>query len=238
MSFKNFFIKIFRLIGKGIISFLTNGLINGTVGKLLGTLLFDFTVIVGGIGFIWTFYCAVGERVFRTGLEENISTTAIIDSLAFSRAVRDVDLLIICFPFIFLCISLLVHYVLEDLKISEVKEQAVEKSEWWQVILRAIFNKIVGIIALMVILDVLAASISLRTFHDHHTLGGWTEDYEWSNWYVMHVGLMVCCGILSSILIGFLISYVRKIISRKNLVKMPLHNQEDFENENDIEYDD
>ena len=237
MSLKNFFFKICRLIGKGIINFLTNGLINGTVGKLLGTLLFDFSAIVGGIGFIWTFYCAIGDRVFHTDLGENIPTATIIDSLAFNRALRDGNLLIICFPFIFLCISLLVHYVLEDLKISKAKEQALEKPKWWQVILRAIFNRIFAIIALMIIFDVLAASISLKIFDDHHTFM-LTDNYRWSKWYIMHVGLMVCCGILSSILIGFLISYVRKIISRKDLVKMPLHNQEDFENENDIEYDD
>ena len=216
--FMKFLTKLLKFTAKSIIKILTQGVINSAAAKLIGTLLIDFTVVAGSFCFIWSFYCGIADRVFQTPVGGGEAT--IINPFAFLDAVQTGNLLIICFPFIFLCISLLLHHYLEALEkpVSSEEENKKSKLMFWSAF------------GCMIAFDLLAASVSLLNFHHYHGSGR-TRDYEFSLWYLMYVFLIVCCGVGISVAAGMLLHSIRKIINLKKLVKLTLDNTEESEND-------
>ena len=207
-----FFTKLLKFAANSIIRILTQGIINSAAAKLIGTLLIDFTVVAGSFCFIWSFYCGIADRVFQTPVGGGEAT--IINPFAFLEAIQTGNLLIICFPFTFLCISLLLHHHLEA---SEAEKKKLGFFFWFPFIV-------------MVLFDLVAASVSLLNFDRYHGSGR-TRGYEFSVWYLLYIFLIVFCGMSISLAAGILLNWIRKIINLKKLVKLTLDNTEESEDD-------
>lgn len=216
--FMKFLTRPANFIVESISKITVQGVINSVAARLIGTLLIDFTVLAGAFCFIWSFYCGIADRIFRTPVGGAEAT--IINPFAFLEAIKTGNLLIICFPFTFLCISLLFHHYLGELEkpVSSEKQNKGSKKMFW------------GVLGCMVIFDFLAASVSLLNLHRYHTSG--RTDPGFPGWlYILYALLLVCCGIGISLAAGMLLHWIRKIINLKKLVNLTLDNPEESEDD-------
>ena len=209
--------KLDRMLSiiKPITNFFVKGLINSVVGKIIGTLLIDFTFIAGAFYFIWSFYCGIADRIFNIPIGAGSKT--IINPSAFTDAITNGNLLIIFFPFTFLCFSLLLYYHLIE---SEKPEEDRNKT------LITFFQFSVGLI---IVFDILVATVSMLNIYNYHT-SGTHRIKEIPTWYyVVHGFLLPFCGIFISFALGLLLYCVRKVINLKKFVRIPVDDTEEFE---------
>lgn len=200
---------------KRMTNFAVKGVINSVVGKIIGTLLIDFTFIAGAFYFIWLFYCGIADRLFNIPIGEGSET--IINPSAFTDAITDGNLLIIFFPFTFLCFSLLLYYhLIESEKPEEDRNKTLIRFFKWSVVLIVLF-------------DVVVATVSMFNLYNYHTSGARRPKEISQGYYFFHGVLLLFCGIFISFALGLLLYCVRKVINLKKFVRIPIDDTEEFE---------
>ena len=176
-----------------ILKFSLKKVINTVVRHVIGSQLVDSGVLIGVFAFLWFFYCAVADRIFPIADTASVSSSDIVNPLAYQTAFANSNWLVLLFPFIFFSLIILVHHLWG-------------KWRWFGVTLGLIF-----------VFDYVVASISSRKVHEY--LLSQVDDYSksWNFWfwnsdYYAHVAIVVLCGFGTSFAAGMLYHALKEIV--------------------------